>query len=78
MPDIGNRQLSIEPAAKFADRNCDLIYFVTTNSSPGASMKYAIRLFCAAEGKKKIGRPGKHLRSVVQGKGVHPDLHRKP
>ncbi|WP_275555780.1 MobF family relaxase [Mixta sp. Marseille-Q2659] len=45
MLDTGNRQLSFEPAARYADRHMDYGYAVTTYSSQGASVKYLIGLF---------------------------------
>lgn len=43
--DTGDRQLSFEPAARYADRHMDYGYAVTTYSSQGASVKYLIGLF---------------------------------
>ncbi|KIC86409.1 conjugative transfer relaxase/helicase TraI [Pantoea agglomerans] len=43
--DTGDRQLSFEPAAQYADRHIDYGYAVTTYSSQGASVKYLIGLF---------------------------------
>lgn len=45
MLDTGDRQLSFEPAASYADRHMDYGYAVTTYSSQGASVKYLIGLF---------------------------------
>lgn len=41
----GDRQLSFDPAARYADRHMDYGYAVTTYSSQGASVKYLIGLF---------------------------------
>ncbi|UIL55054.1 conjugative transfer relaxase/helicase TraI (plasmid) [Pantoea agglomerans] len=43
--DTGDRQLSFDPAARYADRHMDYGYAVTTYSSQGASVKYLIGLF---------------------------------
>ena len=43
--DTGDRQLSFDPTARYADRHMDYGYAVTTYSSQGASVKYLIGLF---------------------------------
>ena len=43
--DTGDRQLSFDPAARYADRHMDYGYAVTTYSSQGASVKYLVGLF---------------------------------
>lgn len=51
--DTSDRQLSFEPAARYADRHLDYGYAVTTYSSQGASVKYLIGLF-GEEGARKM------------------------
>lgn len=52
MLDSGDRQLSFDPAGRYADRHMDYGYAVTTYSSQGASVKYMIGLF-GEEGARK-------------------------
>ena len=52
MLDTGDRQLSFDPAGRYADRHMDYGYAVTTYSSQGASVKYMIGLF-GEEGARK-------------------------
>ena len=51
--DTGDRQLSFDPVAQYADRHMDYGYAVTTYSSQGAPVKYLIGLF-GEDGARKM------------------------
>jgi len=52
--DTGDRQLSFDPASRYADRHMDYGYAVTTYSSQGASVKYLIGLFGEEGGRGRM------------------------